>query len=1031
MTAFGPYSHEQTIDFSQLGGESIFLITGPTGAGKTSVFDAMVYALYGRASGSDRDQDTLRSHFANVKEQTEVRFQFQLKQKKYEVIRCPKQLKKKERGEGFTEQPPKAELYLISNDEKQLISSKIKDVNETIEQMLHLDYEQFRKMIMIPQGEFRRLISENSKEREEILQKIFQTYIYEHITGRLKEEAKTLEGSMEQLAAKERDEVNKLQWSEEEREQITSSEKALEMLKEDLKNNEKQITSYQHETSQKRQELNKVREQYYQQKQLAEEFASVDSYKEQLNELRTYEPQMKASEETLEKAYKAEQIKSYEEQSTNWQSEYEKQEQRLSVKQQQYKDASSNFEKTELEYQLEKQKQKEREQLKETIQQDKQALSKLIQYQQWRTKEQQLRNQKQTQENKKEMLVQNKTEHNQKITELSQSSSETQTTTKQYYEFDAKVQEYGNIIEQLSKLIKEENKLSKLRKDYQEVKSSFEQLTKRLEQERAAYKELEQKRHQHQAAILASHLHDGESCPVCGSLEHPQKANEAIEFVSEEAIANATKRVEEAEHKLKHIQDDFIQKKSDGQSQRHIVDQLISEVTPYLERDEITSEDRVEQYNQFISKKEHFNSLKTKAAQRLKQLEENAKNLDYYQTLVKEVDQKIEQQITYIQQAHDEWMSICTKLEHIQEELPTETKDPDEFEQLIKDKENQYNKWIQKVEKLEENYQKEKEEKQKLETEITQQTAYVKEMNENANKAKEDWMKKCQEFDFDSIEAYQQAKMESPKMEKLQYEVEQFRTKQKSIQDALSTLEAKLENIAYPDLDKEQQKVDQLESRINQLIELEQQLHIRIRDHKRVKVNIEKLVQERKEAEERYYYIGELAQLAKGDNPLKLSFERYVLSAFLDEIIMQANIRLDKMTEHRYQLERSEERAKSGAQSGLDLEVLDHYTGQRRSVKTLSGGEGFKAALSLALGMADVVQAHSGGVQLETLFIDEGFGTLDEHSLEQAIGCLKDLQQGNRMLGIISHVPQLKSEIRAKLQITPSPSGSSSKFTFQ
>ena len=203
-----------------------------------------------------------------------------------------------------------------------------------------------------------------------------------------------------------------------------------------------------------------------------------------------------------------------------------------------------------------------------------------------------------------------------------------------------------------------------------------------------------------------------------------------------------------------------------------------------------------------------------------------------------------------------------------------------------------------------------------------------------------------------------------------------------------------------------------------------QNIQLKIEHHKRVKTRLVELLNEKKELEADYFDVGELAKLARGDNPLRLSFERYVLSSFLDEILFQANIRLDQMTEHRYQLKRSDKTAKRGAQSGLDIEVIDYYTGMERSVKTLSGGEGFKAALSLALGMADVVQAHSGGVELDTLFIDERFGTLDELSLEQALQCLSDLQKGNRMLGIISHVSKLKEEIKAQLQIESSHTGS-------
>lgn len=191
------------------------------------------------------------------------------------------------------------------------------------------------------------------------------------------------------------------------------------------------------------------------------------------------------------------------------------------------------------------------------------------------------------------------------------------------------------------------------------------------------------------------------------------------------------------------------------------------------------------------------------------------------------------------------------------------------------------------------------------------------------------------------------------------------------------------------------------------------------------------LMDDQGELASKYYDIAELAQLAKGDNHLRLSLERYVLASYLDEILVQANVRLDQMTDHRYQLIRSDAVAKRGAQSGLDLEIIDHHTGKQRSVRTLSGGEGFKTSLSLALGMADVVQAHAGGVQLDTLFIDEGFGTLDEISLEQAISCLRSLQDGNRLLGIISHVPQLKEEIPAKLQIRAGVRGSTLEFTFQ
>ncbi|WML31631.1 SbcC/MukB-like Walker B domain-containing protein [Neobacillus sp. OS1-32] len=182
--------------------------------------------------------------------------------------------------------------------------------------------------------------------------------------------------------------------------------------------------------------------------------------------------------------------------------------------------------------------------------------------------------------------------------------------------------------------------------------------------------------------------------------------------------------------------------------------------------------------------------------------------------------------------------------------------------------------------------------------------------------------------------------------------------------------------------------------------------------------------------EERYKLIGHLYEITKGQNIFRITFERYVLAAFLDDILREANVRLRKMTSGRFQLLRKTDRAKGNAQSGLDLLVFDQYTGQERHVKTLSGGESFKASLSLALGLADVVQNYAGGVSLETMFIDEGFGTLDPESLDQAIEALLDIQNGGRLVGIISHVPELKERIDARLEVIAGQTGSRTEFVF-
>ncbi|MFC0523242.1 AAA family ATPase [Pontibacillus salicampi] len=1028
IEAFGPYNDQQKIDFTELGHESIFLITGPTGAGKTSVFDAMVYALYGRASGTDRDQDTLKSHFAKEGQMTEVQFQFSLKEQRYEVIRTPKQWKHKERGEGLTEQPPKAELYKVNHDGKELIASKIKEVNEAIEGMLHLDYEQFRKMIMIPQGEFRKLISENSKEREEILQKIFQTYVYEHMTGKLKEESKQLREQLESLSSQEEAEIDKLYWPEDQKQSISTSSKALTLLDEELQQDQQTAKDNHLKIEGKRTEWRQEQEKYYQQKQLIEQFQLLHELRNKIHTIQQQEASMKDKENKIILGDKAQMVLPYENQANRFEEERVKQEKRLKEKEDQLQQVKKTFTSMKERYQEEEARTEEREELSKWIQDQYHMLEKLRIYQSQQETAGQLEHTKQLQTGKVSDLRQKVESYKQSIQELTSATTAGQRLHKEYYQLESQITEADYVIEQTSKLIQEDKRLVEMRTTYQRVSKQYENIKERLEQGKGQLRGLEEEQKQHQAVRLAAKLGDGTACPVCGSTEHPQKAETSHEYVKDETIEAKKREVEEEEQRLQRQQEKFIEVKSEGQSQRHTVDQLMKTVLPYKEKVGIENNEQLLSFWQ--EQKIRIEQQQATLHKQLQKIEEDVQSLETYQNALKQSEEALEIEEGKRQRAHDQWLEVRTKLEQLSSELPEERKDANTVEAILTKEQQRYEDWMNAVEELKQQYEAKKEELNKLETEWNQQKMYVEESKGNEERANKEWKLHLENSGFTSIQDYQSAKLSDAARETLKEEVAAFRKQQQATADRLSTLEEELQDKEKPNLSEQETRLETLESHINKLAEQLQQLQWKIKEHKRIHDHLEQLIESRKEKEEKYYYIGELAQLARGDNSYKLSFERYVLSAFLDEIIVQANIRLDQMTEHRYQLERSQERAKGGAQSGLDLEVLDHYTGQKRSVKTLSGGEGFKAALSLALGMADVVQSQAGGVQLDTLFIDEGFGTLDERSLEQAISCLKDLQKGNRMLGIISHVPQLKQEIKAKLQITPTPQGSTCAFAF-
>ncbi|MRG88321.1 AAA family ATPase [Salinibacillus xinjiangensis] len=1023
LCAFGPYKEKQTVDFTQLGEETLFLITGPTGSGKTTIFDAMCFALYGRASGDDRDHDTLRSHFAPVDQQTEVAFRFAIHQKEFEIIRRPKQMKRKARGDGYTEQPPQAEIYEIINGEKHLRYGKVKEVNEAIEDMLQLDYEQFRKMVMIPQGEFRRLISENSKEREEILQKIFHTYFYDQMTKRLAEESKSIQQQLEQMTSQENQEISYIQWPEGYDAENLSPKEARQLLqsllekeKEKLKQQEKKLREIQNKQQ-------KAQDHYYAAKELEKLFVEFEQLKEKRTKLQAQQSAIETKKQQLKQAKDATQIKGYEKQVTQRKQEFDTLQNSLQAKNKQLSKVTNQFETIEKEYLTAKVQEKERESLKDSVRILNEQLEKLKQVNVIRKQKQDLTMVYKKEQPQLEQLDQTVEAKEKSIEKLEQEVSQGQETTEQFYEFANKEKEFEQYIAKGKQLKSELETLNKYRVRFREIKQEYEQAQQYVKQVKEELQQLEDAQRQEQAAVLAKTLAEGQACPVCGSNHHPQKAEFHDTSISDELIAARRNTLEKSENQLNQLQNQYVEIRSNGTSQNKSVENLRQEIAQAsgLSVDDDELDQRLEAW-------EH--ELKGICDKR-KQLEQRLFEVQKKQQTIKDGKQelaelKTKQQKTFekVQKLKEDLVKIQSQLESVLENIEDPKANEQELKEKITKTEEEYQRQVNRWNQLQKDYEAIKEQKQTIEVELKSLTEQIEAAKIAYEQAQKEFKAELEAKGFADYNGYMKAKMEDFQQQKLETEIKTF-------EEELSITQNRYEQLTITLAEKERPKLESIEAGLKQLNEEYnenakkiQQQQVQIDRHETTAQRLEDLASEKKELEEVFYDIGELAKLARGDNQLRLSFERYVLSSFLDEILFQANIRLDQMTDHRYQLRRSDQIAKRGAQSGLDLEVIDNYTGQNRSVKTLSGGEGFKAALSLALGMADVVQAHSGGVELDTLFIDEGFGTLDEISLEQALNCLSDLQKGNRMLGIISHVPKLKEEIRAKLNITTSHSGS-------
>ncbi|SDJ68563.1 AAA family ATPase [Sediminibacillus albus] len=1028
MTAFGPYKEKQTVDFREIGEETIFLITGPTGAGKTTIFDAICYALYGRASGSDRDHDSLRSHFAEIDFSTEISFCFSLRGKTYHVTRYPKQLKRKARGEGLTEDPARAELYEIQDGQKVLLSSKIKDVNETLEEKLGLDYEQFRKMIMIPQGEFRKLISENSKEREEILQKIFHTYFYEKITDELKKQSRELHQSIQQIETRLEQEADKITWRTLEPEETDSIEDIANKLSKEIDIVKQELAETEEALKREKTELNQVQAAYYHGKQLEEKYKEYDELKGTEKELTEMQPVIESKQEKQLLAEKAAKVIPFEEQALNRKREWDEQAARLKEQKEKKEGVEQRFEAARAGYEKELNRENEREKLKETIETNKKQLEKLKQYKQLNQEKQKVEQEKLAIEREivdvdkqLDTLISKREQLEKKLQAQNQ-------MTKEYYKAERDWKEALEKPKKLEEIIKQNDKLKNMRNNFQNVQKQYGEKQKTIETLQKSIKNLEDGQKSNHAILLAQELQAGKACPVCGSTEHPVKAAGTTTEISDHQLEELHEKLEAEKKSFNEWQNRYIQVKSEGQAQRSLIDQLYQDFETSLgEFNEQAIHDHLKRSREEVESKRE---QKEAVEKQLKSIEEASALRERVLTNIRSKQTEMENKKQSKEKVTEAWLKINMQMEHTKQEIGQPDKDPADLQKEITAQERSLTDWLETWEKMKQDYQESKEQLQQFQTILQQQDTFTKETEQKYSKDLDKFESMIASNGFSSIAAYQSARLTEAERSQLQTEIDTFNQRKQLVKERLQETAKHLENSDKPNIEKLQETLSAKEKALEQVNQTLQQLKFSHHALGQISDTMHGLLEEHHNKAKQYYDIGELADLARGENHLRLSFERYVLSSFLDEILLQANLRFGQMTEHRYQLIRSDQVAKRGAQSGLDLEVLDHHTGQQRSVKTLSGGEGFKASLSLALGMADVVQAHAGGVQLETLFIDEGFGTLDELSLEQAIECLKGLQQSNRVLGIISHVPQLKEEIPAKLQITPSQTGSNVAFTF-
>ena len=1049
MSAFGPYAKLQEIDFSRLN-EQIFVISGPTGAGKTTIFDAISYALFGEASGSSRDKDSLRSDFSAPETETFVELEFILKGERYTIKRSPQQQQKKQRGEGFTVKNADAQLEMPDG---QLIT-RISAVDEKITELMGINKSQFKQIVMLPQGEFRKLLEAESNERELIFRKIFGTEAYALIQQKLDYKKKDLARAIHDLKLQLNTHIKHVECGHNEALSRLQSDAYvniamfMDLLQSQCKHEEDELADLKFKLSQLQKLQSDKKEQLVKDIETNRQFEEVKQLQKEQVDQEHRKAEYDAKQHELDYAQKAlsvvevdesvealkVSIKAKTEQLILAQQERQQKQQELVDKEQLLQKAN------ETEPHI-KQLEIEQARLKGMIAKVADYEKNTLLYKDYGTKLHAL-SEKLSKCHKD--LEASKNDKSQLELELKKILIE----EKEFERQEGEIQQLKNLVDSLAGVRQLAKRQLEFLNSFEQKQNEFSYFEQGFIQKRTNYIDLEDSYLKGQAGLLSKGLKPETPCPVCGSIEHPMPAKlpqsmpdehqlKAAKAELDKLTSERTALLNELSVIKGNIESNEVEllSKSEQPSANKQLNQQAQPITG-LKAEQLRSIADIKGFETAVIDKgtQLCNTIRDKQEQqrvkrayiikrpeieqRLQQCENIAKQLE---GAIKDGQQ---QEIKYSQELArlKEW------LQGVDADIPEEIRTTAKLNVRV----NAIGEQISALEKQKKDAQQTFD---FAKEQLNVATLNVATRQEGLNNASEDLKRSTnrlgellKQAGFADYLQYRECRRSQQSIEMLKTEIIKYNERVNELKTLINKLQEQTAGKNYVDITEKQQELTNLEIQVNTLLEAQTLIVSRLMNNKKILSKI-KLVNAQLENQEAHQKtIVHMANIANGDNAEKITFERYVLAAYFDEIITAANLRLERMTGSRYQLKRKEERGKGRAQQGLELEVFDNYTGKSRHVKTLSGGEGFKASLSLALGLADVVQSYSGGISLDTLFVDEGFGTLDPESLDSAINCLIDLQKSGRLVGVISHVAEIKERIRNVLQITAEKEGSFAEF---
>ena len=1022
MENFGPFVHEE-VDFDELTEAPLFLISGKTGAGKTTIFDAITFALYGDASGGVRSSNEIRSSFAEPTEETRVQFIFEHQGRKYSIERWPKQTLAKKNGKGETTKNQKVQLSIF-NDKGQEAEAytKVDAVNEVIYQILNLQKDQFRQIVMLPQGEFRTFLNANSTEKETVLRSLFGTSFYRQFTENLKLQKCELEKSVSEMTTR----IDQLFQQVVAEKGVTYGE-SLNLAREYLLLEEQELLKSQTELAEKQAKQKALQQQLQRAQELSESFKQEQQTRRELLKIEEQLPEQEEKKQQLVRGRELEKIRpTYDriqelvKQQIQQTDEVTENQQRAAELEQQSSECqkqTTDFEQQSAEWQTKEQQLQSLNALLPLVKQKEQLMKQKTELTDKQAKQQ---------EHLTEIIQQIKV-HEEKIKLLETKQNTEKMWQDRRYE-ELQFQQTVTHLQQSAKDIfdqqeEEEDQQIKLAQLVEKASRTSNQLTSEV----ADYKKLKSQWASAEIARLSMDLLPGEPCPVCGSKEHPNPAQHAE--LTTDNLGQLQVALETQETRIKQLE--LIREQAEAQYEVGIktFDQL--------------QEDRSAAQK---AQEEQINTLQATFADYY-QLEVEA-DLSELVIFLRERQKETDERLAEINESKQTLLDLKAEIDNNQaKKLESETSlnvvkgELQTLEGRLSSIEEQTKEWqlptleahiVELQGKIDE-YHTHLQAHQALVKELEQQHIRLQENHKLLAKQQQETGENLEKFQtslqqqlVDANLAIEQLASAPIDLLSLEQEITDFDQQLLLLKDRQSRLAEVIKDQEKPELDELQTLVTSCEAEVTQFQQQHYAKESQLQQQRTLIETIEDLQAQSKEQLDELSQMMQLYQTMNGDNPQKISLERYVLQWYLAEVLQCANQQLNQLTKGRYRFELKQETGRSKGNTGLEINVYDDNAGATRSSHTLSGGESFIAALSLALGLAEVIQSQAGGVAIEALFIDEGFGSLDEEALEMAMEALESIENAGRMIGIISHVRELKERIPQQIIVETSGTGRSS-----